>query len=221
MRNPNERIARPKIVGVAGGSGAGKTTVVDRIVERLGSDRVTCIQHDRYYIDRGDLLPRDRALVNYDHPDALETPLLVEHLKKLVSGSPVEIPVYDFASHERTNETTTAEPREVIFLEGILILSDTTLRDLMDIKIFVDTDADLRLMRRVERDIANRGRTLDAVVRQYLRTVRPMHLEFVEPSKRYADVIIPEGGYNEVAVDMLYTKIASILKNPEPDTPSD
>jgi uridine kinase len=160
-------------------------------------------------------------LVNYDHPNALETPLLVEHLKTLASGSPVEIPVYDFASHERTNETTTAEPREVIFLEGILILSDMTLRELMDIKIFVDTDADLRLIRRMERDIANRGRTLDAVVSQYLRTVRPMHLEFVEPSKRYADVIIPEGGHNEVAVDMLFTKIASILRNPEPDTPTD
>jgi len=210
---------RPIIIGVAGGSGSGKTTVVERIVERLGSDRVTCIQHDSYYLDRGDLAPLDRAAVNYDHPDALETSLLIEHLKALQSGVPVDVPVYDFRSHLRTASSVRAEPRKVIMLEGILILVDRALRDLMDIKVFVDTDADVRVIRRMERDIAKRERTLESVVRQYMQTVRPMHLDFVEPSKRYADIVIPEGGYNEVAVDVLFTKIESILKSPEPKTP--
>ncbi len=207
------------IIGVAGGSGSGKTTVVRRILSRLGTERATCIQHDSYYLDRSALAREDRANVNYDHPDALETPLLVEHLKQLSAGAPVEIPVYDFANHVRTNETVRIEPRGVIFLEGILILADKAVRDLMDIKVFVDTDSDLRLIRRLERDIAARQRTLDSVVSQYVDTVRPMHLEFVEPSKRHADIIIPEGGFNEVAVDMLFTKIDSIVGSPEPDTP--
>jgi uridine kinase len=219
MTKPVDLGRRPIIVGVAGGSGSGKTTIVDRIVERLGSDRATCIQHDSYYIDRGDLAPEDRAVINYDHPDALETDLLVRHLQDLSNGEAVDIPVYDFRNHVRTSATVKTESRGVILLEGILILVDKTLRDLMDIKVFVDTDADLRLIRRMERDIKARGRTLDAVVTQYMRTVRPMHLEFVEPSKRFADVIVPEGGYNEVAVDMLFTKIDSILTNPEPKTP--
>jgi uridine kinase len=210
---------RPIIIGVAGGSGSGKTTVVNRIVERLGSERATCIQHDSYYIDRGDLAPEDRAAVNYDHPDALETPLLIAHLTTLLKGAPVDVPVYDFRSHLRTDRTVRAEPRGVILLEGILILVDRALRDLMDIKVFVDTDADVRVIRRMERDIATRERTFDSVVSQYMRTVRPMHLDFVEPSKRYADIIIPEGGYNDVAVDMLFTKIDSILENPEPKAP--
>jgi uridine kinase len=207
------------IIGVAGGSGSGKTTVVRRILSRLGTERATCIQHDSYYLDRSALAREDRANVNYDHPDALETPLLVEHLKQLSAGAPVEIPVYDFANHVRTNETVRIEPRGVIFLEGILILADKAVRDLMDIKVFVDTDSDLRLIRRLERDIAARQRTLDSVVSQYVDPVRPMHLEFVEPSKRHADIIIPEGGFNEVAVDMLFTKIDSIVGSPEPDTP--
>lgn len=194
---------------------------MNRIVERIGSDRAICIQHDSYYIDRGDLAPEDRTAVNYDHPDALETELLVRHLKELSEGNPVDVPVYDFRNHVRTSQTVKTEPRGVILLEGILILVDQTLRDLLDIKVYVDTDADLRLIRRMERDLKARGRTLEAVVTQYMRTVRPMHLEFVEPSKRFADVIVPEGGYNEVAVDMLFTKIASILENPEPETPTE
>lgn len=209
---------RPIVVGVAGGSGSGKTTVVDRIVSRLGANQVTCIQHDSYYLDRRDIASEDRAKLNYDHPDALETTLLVEHLRQLSSGSPAEIPVYDFANHLRTNRTVQAVPRRVILLEGILILVHDALREVMDIKVFVDTDPDLRVIRRLERDIATRHRTLDSVVRQYMRTVRPMHLEFVEPSKRYADIIIPEGGHNEVAVDLIFTKIDSVLNNPEPDT---
>jgi uridine kinase len=210
---------RPIIIGVAGGSGSGKTTVVNRIVELIGPDQATCIQHDSYYIDRGALTPADRTALNYDHPDALETPLLISHLTTLLGGNPVDIPVYDFRSHLRTDRTVRAEPRGVILLEGILILVDRALRDLMDIKVFVDTDADVRVIRRIERDTTTRNRTLDSVVNQYIQTVRPMHLDFVEPSKRYADIIIPEGGYNEVAVDMLFTKIASILNSPEPKTP--
>ncbi len=210
---------RPIVIGVAGGSGSGKTTVVDRIVNRLGEKQVTYIQHDCYYHDRGDIAPENRAKLNYDHPDALETPLLVEHLSQLTAGSPAEIPVYDFANHLRTNRTVQAVPRRVILLEGILILVDSVLREMMDIKVFVDTDPDLRVIRRLERDIATRHRTLDSVVRQYMRTVRPMHIEFVEPSKRYADIIIPEGGHNEVAVDLIFTKIDSVLNSPEPDTP--
>ena len=215
-----ENMARhPVIVGVAGGSGSGKTTVVDRILERLGPNRATCIQHDSYYFDRGDLPLEDRATLNYDHPDALETSLLVSHLKQLQAGESAEIPVYDFAQHVRTGETVTAVPRGVILLEGILILVDSALRELMDIKVFVDTESDLRVIRRMERDMTTRQRTLGSVVSQYMNTVRPMHLEFVEPSKRYADIIIPEGGYNEVAVDMLFTKIDAIVNTPEPETP--
>jgi uridine kinase len=214
------RKKQPKVVGVAGGSGSGKTTVVDRIVERLGADQVTCIQHDSYYVDRGDLAPEERAGVNYDHPSALETTLLVEHLRRLMAGAAVEVPVYDFRNHVRTPETVRAEPRSVILLEGILILADAALRELMDIKVYVDTDPDVRVIRRLERDIAGRQRTFDSVVKQYMETVRPMHLEFVEPSRRYADIFVPEGGYNEVAVDMLFTKIDSIINEPEPETPT-
>ena len=219
MKNSIQQDVRPVIIGVAGGSGSGKTTVVRRIIDALGPDEVTCIQHDSYYLDRGNLPPDARAKANYDHPDSLETPLLVNHLSRLLTGNSVSIPVYDFTYHLRTTETVQAEPHRVILVEGILILVDKALRDLMDIKVFVDTDSDLRVIRRMERDIATRQRTLDSVVRQYLQTVRPMHLEFVEPSKRYADIIIPEGGHNEVAVDMLITKINSIVKGPEPETP--
>ena len=209
------------IIGVAGGSGSGKTTVVRRIVDRLSSDRATCIQHDSYYLDRRDLSPEARANVNYDHPDALETSLLIRHLHQLLAGAAVDVPVYDFANHLRTTATIRAEPRRVILLEGILILVDAGLRDLLDMKVFVDTDPDLRVIRRVKRDMARRQRTLESVVRQYLRTVRPMHLEFVEPSKRYADIIIPEGGHNAVAVDILFAKIDSIVKNREPEPRSE
>lgn len=201
----------PTVIGIAGGSGSGKTTVVDAIVDALGADRVSRIQHDSYYRDRGHLTPEERAGLNYDHPDALETALLVEHLRTLKAGRPVEVPVYDFTNHTRTTETVAVEPRPAVILDGILILADRALRELMDIRVFVDTDADLRILRRMERDLEERGRTLDSVVAQYLETVRPMHLEFVEPSKRYAHVIIPEGGRNVVAVEMLVAKIRETM----------
>ncbi len=202
---------RPIIIGVAGGSGSGKTTVVREIIRGLGRGQVTVIHHDSYYRDTGDLPMEARVRINYDHPDSLETPLLVGHLHRLMRGESVEVPVYDFAQHERRPETERAEPRKVIILDGLLILWDPELRALMDIKIFVDTDADIRFIRRLKRDMAERSRSAESVVDQYLATVRPMHLEFVEPSKRYADVIVPEGGFNRVAVDMLLTKVKAIL----------
>ena len=200
---------RPVIVGVAGGSGSGKTTVVSRIVESLGDDRVTVLEHDRYYRDRKDLRLEERAALNYDHPDALETDLLVEHLKDLRAGRSVQAPVYDFTLHARRSVTDLALPRQAIILEGILIYTDAALRDLMDVKVFVDTDADTRFIRRLRRDVAERGRTMDSVIEQYQSTVKPMHLEFVEPSKRYADLVIPRGGHNLVAIDLI---IATILR---------
>jgi uridine kinase len=203
----------PIIIGVAGGSGSGKTTVVDEIVRSLGSDQVSIIQHDSYYFDRSEVPPDERVNINYDHPDALETALLVEHLGALLEGRTANVPVYDFTNHTRKTMTVTVRPRKAVIVEGILILADAALRGLMDIKVFVDADSDLRIIRRMERDISQRRRTLESVVKQYLKTVRPMHLEFVEPSKRYADIIIPEGGYNDVAVDMLITKIKSIVWN--------
>lgn len=202
----------PVVIGVAGGSGSGKTTVVRAIVEALGPEGVTIVAHDAYYFDRGDVPPDRRLEINYDHPDALETTLLVEHLQSLRAGKPIEVPVYDFAEHTRRPETTTAWPRRVIILDGILILAERRLRDLMDIRVFVETDADIRFIRRLLRDTRKRGRSVEAVVQQYLDTVQPMHLEFVEPSRRHAHVIIPEGGRNRVAVDMLITKIRSVLQ---------
>lgn len=201
----------PMIIGVAGGSGSGKTTVVDTIVADLGAKQVSCIQHDSYYYDRSSVPPDERVHINYDHPDALETSLLVRHLELLKAGQPVDVPIYDFSTHSRSAETHTVYPRPVVILEGILILADPDLRRLMDIMIFVDTDADLRILRRIDRDLTERGRTLDSIVDQYLGSVRPMHLEFVEPGKRYAHVIVPEGGHNRVAVDMLITTIRSIV----------
>ncbi len=201
----------PIIIGVAGGSGSGKTTVVQEIVRDLGSNQVTVIQHDSYYYDRSDVPTEERVDINYDHPDALETTLLITHLELLGQGQPVEVPRYDFTNHARLRATDTAQPRKVIIVEGILILVDRALRDLMDIKVFVDTDSDISFIRRLHRDMKERGRSLDSIVQQYLKTVRPMHLEFVEPSKRHAHIIIPEGGHNQVAVDMLITKIHSIV----------
>ncbi len=202
---------RPFVIGVAGGTGAGKTTVVTKIVDSLGDDAVSFIEHDFYYKDHPELSLEDREALNYDHPDALETSLLVRHLEQIKEGRPIKAPKYDFALHAREKETQLIEPRRVVILEGILILVEKALRDLIDIKIFVDTDADLRFIRRLRRDLAERGRTMESVIEQYQRTVRPMHLKFVEPSKRYADIIIPEGGSNTVAVDMLLTKVRSII----------
>ena len=199
------------IIGVAGGSGSGKTTVVQRVVDDLGSEQITVIQHDSYYRDRSAVAPEERARLNYDHPDALDTSLLVTHLHELRAGRPVEIPVYDFANHTRLANTVRIDPRKVVIVEGMLILAERVLRDLMDIRVFVDTDPDLRLVRRVERDVSERGRAIQSVFEQYLETVRPMHLEFIEPSKRWAHIIIPEGGFNRVGVDMLVAKIRDTI----------
>lgn len=203
-------MSRSTIIGVAGGSGSGKTTVVREIVRALGSANVAVVHHDSYYRDE----PATRAAdgsINFDHPDALESELLARHLERLASGDPVEIPVYDFRTHHRLDQTERVEPARAIIVDGLLIFVERTLRDLMDIKVFVDADADQRLMRRLRRDIKERGRDLDSVLEQYRETVRPMHLEFVEPSKRWADVIIPRGGHNRVALDMLVTKVRSLV----------
>ncbi len=198
------------VIGVAGGSGSGKSTVVSRIVGSLGDEQVTVLEHDRYYRDRSELRLEERAALNYDHPDSLETDLLVRHVEALKQGRQVEVPTYDFARYARKAVTETALPRRAIIVEGILIFADAALRGLMDVKVFVDTDADTRFIRRLRRDVAERGRTMDSVIEQYLNTVKPMHLEFVEPSKRYADVIVPQGGHNLVAIDMLLTLIRSL-----------
>ena len=202
--------AAPVVIGVAGGSGSGKTTVVRRIVESLGHDQVTVLEHDRYYRYRSDLRLEERAALNYDHPDELDTGLMVQHVEALRQGRSVEVPAYDFARYARRPATDTALPRKALIVEGILIFVDQALRALMDVKVFVDTDDDTRFIRRLKRDVANRGRTMESVVEQYLKTVKPMHLEFVEPSKRYADIIIPRGGHNSVAIDMLLTLIRSM-----------
>src|SRR3990170_9043573 len=199
------------VIGVAGGSGSGKTTVVRHIIESIGDDQVTVLEHDRYYRDRNDLRLEERAALNYDHPDSLETDLLVQHLEQLRDGHPVHAPAYDFARHARQSNTVPIEPRRAIIVEGILIYTDAALRRLMDVKVFVDTDDDTRFIRRLQRDITERGRTVQSVIEQYLSTVKPMHLEFVEPSKRYADVIIPEGGRNEVALDMVVARVEALL----------
>lgn len=198
------------VIGVAGGSGSGKTTVVRRIVDSLGPEQVTLLDHDRYYRDRNDLRLEERAALNYDHPDALETDLMVRHVRELKGGKSVDVPQYDFTRHARLSETETFQPRRALIVEGILVFTDAALRDLMDIKVFVDTDSDTRFIRRLQRDVAQRGRTMESVIDQYQNTVKPMHLEFVEPSKRYADVIIPLGGHNTVAVDLLLTMLRSV-----------
>jgi len=202
------------VIGVAGGSGSGKTTVVRRIVDSLGPEQVTLLQHDRYYRDRNDLRLEERAALNYDHPNSLETDLLVRHVQELKRGNPVQVPAYDFTRHARLTETETFQPRRALIVEGILVFTDAALRDLMDIKVFVDTDSDTRFIRRLQRDVAERGRTMESVIDQYQGTVKPMHLEFVEPSKRYADVIIPLGGHNTVAVDLLLTMLRSVVARP-------
>jgi uridine kinase len=200
----------PLVIGVAGGSGSGKTTVVRRILDAIGDTRVTVLEHDRYYRDRNDLRLEERALLNYDHPDSLETDLMVKHVHELRAGHNVEAPVYDFARHARISATETVTPGRALIVEGILIYTDAALRGLMDVKVFVDTDDDTRFIRRLQRDISERGRTLQSVIDQYLSTVKPMHLEFVEPSKRYADIIVPLGGHNAVAIDMLLTLIRGL-----------
>ncbi len=204
---------KPIIIGVAGGSASGKTTVSQAILRRVGADRIAYIPHDLYYRDLSHLPLEQRAKFNFDHPDALDNELLVAHLDALAAGHPVEAPTYDFATYARLPATRVIQPRPVILIEGILIFTEPVLRRRMQIKLFVDADADLRFIRRLKRDIEERGRGVDSVIEQYLNTVRLMHLEFVEPTKRYADVIIPEGGRNTIAVDMVVARIESELQH--------
>ncbi|MDI1434479.1 uridine kinase [Polyangium sorediatum] len=198
---------RPLIIGVAGGSGSGKTTVARRIVEALPPTGVNILEHDAYYRDRGDISYEERCGLNFDHPESLETELLVEHLAALREGASIDVPRYDFKTHRRAPDSRRVAPTPVVIVEGILVFVEAKLRDQLDIKIYVDTDADIRAFRRIRRDIEHRGRTFDSIREQYYRTVRPMHLMFVEPSKRWADVIIPEGGDNKIGIDLVIALI--------------
>lgn len=203
----------PLVLGLAGGTGSGKTTVANEILARVGQTHVSYIAHDAYYKDLSNLPKAQKDLINFDHPNSLETDLMIEHLKELINGNSINLPTYDFSIHTRTDKTITINPNPIILVEGILIFAEPRLRELFDVKLFVDTDADIRLVRRIRRDITERGRTIESVLEQYVKTVRPMHLEFVEPSKRYADIIIPEGGYNKVALDMVTARIFRLINN--------
>jgi len=202
---------KPVVIGVAGGSGSGKTSVTRSIIQRFPDKTILVIEQDYYYKDQSHLPLEERLNTNYDHPLAFDNDLLMKHLRDLLDNKPIEKPVYDYKIHTRSDQVIHVEPKDVIIVEGILILEDPRLVDLMDIKVFVDTDADLRIIRRLLRDIKERGRTLDSVIEQYINNVRPSHLQFIEPSKRYADIIIPEGGQNHVAIDIMASKIETIL----------
>ncbi|MEJ6348025.1 uridine kinase [Holzapfeliella sp. He02] len=202
---------KPILIGVTGGSGSGKTSVSRAIYDSFSDHAITMLEQDSYYKDQGHMPFEERMNINYDHPLAFDTDLLIDHLKRLMNYESVEKPVYDYVSHTRSEETILQEPKEVIILEGILILDDPRLRDLMDIKIYVDTDDDIRIIRRIKRDMQERGRTLDSVIDQYLTAVKPMYHQFIEPTKRYSDLIVPEGGENFVAIDLIKTKVRSIL----------
>ena len=202
------------VIGIAGGTGSGKTTITRRLVERFGGD-VSVIHHDNYYKAHHNMTYEERVLLNYDHPDAFDTDMLIEHLKLLKQGQTIFCPVYDYSIHDRTDETIAIRPTRVIIVEGILIYENRELCDQMDIKIFVDADADVRILRRIERDVRDRGRSLESVIKQYLSTVKPMHEQFVEPSKRRADVIVPEGGHNLVALDMVIQRVRAHLEQGE------
>jgi uridine kinase len=203
----------PLVIGIAGGSGSGKTTLAHMILERVGPEKIAYLPHDAYYKDLSNLPPNERATINFDHPNSLDNDLLIQHVQQLKRSEPVDLPIYDFKTHSRTTKTKRIEPRQVIMVEGILIFAEPALRTILEVKIFVDTDADIRFIRRLERDINERGRSTESVVRQYLATVRPMHMEFVEPSKRYADVIIPEGGQNAVAMEMVVARLETLLSS--------
>jgi uridine kinase len=209
----NVRKKRPVIIGITGGTGSGKSTIARAIFESIPEKNASIIEQDCYYKDQSHLPPEERVNVNYDHPLAFDTDLLVSHLEKLLDGQAIEKPQYDFTIHNRRKETIIVEPRDIIIVEGILVLDSPRMRELMDIKIFVDTDADVRIIRRIQRDMEERGRTLQSVINQYLGVVKPMHLEFCEPTKRYADIIIPEGGHNKVAIDIMVAKIQSIIES--------
>ncbi|PHY96737.1 uridine kinase [Ligilactobacillus salivarius] len=206
---------KPVIIGVTGGSGSGKTTVSRAIFEQLHGHSLLMLQEDSYYNDQSDMPFEERIKTNYDHPNAFDTELLVKQLKDLLDWKTIEKPIYDYTEHTRSSEVEKVEPKEVIILEGILVLNDSALRDLMDIKIFVDTDDDIRIIRRIQRDIEERGRSLQSVIDQYKSTVKPMYHQFIEPTKRYADIIVPEGGENQVAIDLLVTKVRDILRKRE------
>jgi uridine kinase len=203
---------RPAIIGVTGGSGSGKTSVTNAIYEHFKGHSILVLEQDYYYKDQSELPFEERLKTNYDHPLAFDNDLLIEHIEKLIQYEAIEKPVYDYTIHTRSDKTIHVEPKDVIILEGILVLEDERLRDLMDIKLYVDTDADLRIIRRMVRDIEDRGRTIQSVIDQYVNVVKPMHNQFIEPTKRYADVIIPEGGQNHVAIDLVVTKIQTILE---------
>ncbi len=204
---------KPILIGISGGTGSGKSTVTKEIFKSITDKNVVVIEQDSYYKDQSHMSFEERVKTNYDHPFAFDNRLLIQDLKRLMDSKPIEKPIYDFENHNRKKESYHVEPRHIIILEGILILYDEELRDLLDIKIFVDTDSDVRVIRRILRDIKERGRTLDSVIMQYMNTVRPAHLQFVEPTKRYADIIIPEGGYNKVAIDIIVAKINNIIKD--------
>lgn len=199
------------LIGIAGGTGSGKTTLANRLVESFGGDEVSILRHDNYYKRHDDMPYEERCKLNYDHPDAFDTQLLYEHIRALKDGKAIQMPVYDYTVHNRSDETVGVNPAPVIVLEGIMIFAERRLCDLMDIKVFVDTDADVRILRRIIRDVNQRGRSLDSVIDQYLTTVKPMHEQFVEPSKRRADIIIPVGGENNVALDMLIERVRKHL----------
>lgn len=201
----------PLVIGIAGGSGSGKTTLAQLILDSIGREKISFLPHDAYYRNQDHLSYEDRIKVNYDHPDSLETELLIDHIISLKTGKPIQLPVYDFTIHSRTKETKLVEPQSIILVEGILIFYEKALRQMFDVKLFVDADPDIRFIRRLTRDVTERGRSVDSVITQYLRTVRPMYLEFVEASKRYADVIIPEGGMNSVALDLVNARLESLL----------
>lgn len=203
---------KPVVIGVAGGSGSGKTSVTKAIYESFKGHSILMIEQDYYYKDQSHLPMEERLKTNYDHPLAFDNDLLIEHIEQLLRYESIDKPVYDYAVHTRSSEIIHVEPKDVIILEGILILEDERLRDLMDMKLYVDTDADLRIIRRLLRDIKERGRSMDSVIEQYVSVVRPMHNQFIEPTKRYADIIIPEGGHNHVAIDLMVTKIQTILE---------
>lgn len=202
----------PILIGISGGTGSGKSTITKEIFKAITEEKVTMLEQDSYYKDQSELSFEDRVKTNYDHPDAFDNELMLSQLQDLLNGKSIEKPIYDFENHNRKKETVHVEPKDIIILEGILILFEEEIRNILDIKIFVDTDSDVRVIRRILRDIKERGRTLDSVILQYMSTVRPAHLQFIEPTKRYADIIIPEGGYNKVAIDIILAKIKEIIK---------